>query len=227
MGISMNNIEVFYNISQESEIELKKILKIKKVSKKEILFHEKDIVDKVYFIKEGKMSLFKINESGERKIIFILPTGKMINDILIDEKKSSAVSCEAFEKCTLLECNSKDFIKIMENDFVLTKNVLNHLQNINRRLYRQLKNSISIRMDKKLAAKLYRMGKEFGIKKGEWTLINANLTITYISDMLGCKRETLSRSMKILQDKNLVKIENKKMYIRREELSDYFKDMQT
>ena len=40
---------------------------------------------------------------------------------------------------------------------------------------------------------------------GEWTLLNVNLTITYIADMLGCKRETLSRAMKILQDKNLVK----------------------
>ena len=224
MGIYMNNIEVFNNINEESKIKLSQILKIKKLSKKEILFREREIVDKVYFIKEGKISLFKINESGERKIIFILPKGKMINDILIDEKKSSTVSCEAFEDTTLLECSAKDFMQILENDFGLTKNVLNHLQNINRRLYRQLKNSISIRMDKKLAAKLYRMGREFGVEKNEWTLIDANLTITYIADMLGCKRETLSRSMKILQDKDLVKIENKKVYIKREELSSYFKD---
>jgi len=220
----MNNIEVFKNIKEESKVKLEKILKTRKLSKKEILFFERDMVDKIYFIKEGKISLFKINESGERKIIFILPKGQMINDIFIDENKSSAVSCEAFEKSTLLECNSKDFMNIMEDDFTLTKNVLNHLQNINRRLYRQLKNSISIRMDKKLAAKLYRMGREFGIEKDEWTLINANLTITYIADMLGCKRETLSRSMKVLKDENLVKIENKKVYIKRDELSSYFKN---
>ncbi|MCC3866860.1 Crp/Fnr family transcriptional regulator [Terrisporobacter mayombei] len=219
----MNNIEVFKNIKEESKVNLEKIIITRKLSKKEILFYERDIVDKIYFIKEGKISLFKINESGERKIIFILPKGQMINDIFIDENKSSAVSCEAFEKSTLLECNSKDFMNIMENDFTLTKNVLNHLQNINRRLYRQLKNSISIRMDKKLAAKLYRMGREFGVEKDEWTLINANLTITYIADMLGCKRETLSRSMKVLKDENLVKIENKKVYIKRDELSSYFK----
>ena len=220
----MNNIEVFKNIKEESKVKLEKILKTRKLSKKEILFFERDMVDKIYFIKEGKISLFKINESGERKIIFILPKGQMINDIFIDENKSSAVSCEAFEKSTLLECNSKDFMNIMEDDFTLTKNVLNHLQNINRRLYRQLKNSISIRMDKKLAAKLYRMGREFGVEKDEWTLINANLTITYIADMLGCKRETLSRSMKVLKDENLVKIENKKVYIKRDELSSYFKN---
>ena len=219
----MNDIEVFQNIKQESKNKLKEILKVKKIPKKQIIFYEREQTDKIYFIKEGKVTLFKINESGERKIIFILSKGQMINEVFGSENKTNAISCETFEKCTLLECNSKDFSKIMENDFTLTMNVINHIQTLNRRLYRQLKNSISIRMDKKLAAKLYRMGKEFGIEEDGWTLINANLTITYIADMLGCKRETLSRAMKILQDENLVKMQNKKVYIKKDNLSKYFK----
>lgn len=219
----MDNIDVFKDIKESSKIELKKILKERQLSRKEILFNERDIVDKVYFLKNGKISIFKMNENGERKIIFILRNGEMINEISFDDTKSTTVSCEAFDKSIILECRVKDFIKVMEDDFTLTKNILIYTQNTNRRLYRQLKNSISIRIDKKLAAKLYRIGKEFGICKGEWTLLNVNLTITYIADMLGCKRESLSRAMKILQDENLVKIEGKKVYIKKNELSSYFK----
>ena len=208
----MNNIEVFKDIKESSKIELKKILKERQLARKEILFNERDIVDKVYFLKTGKISIFKMNENGE-----------MINEVSFDKSKTTTVSCEAFEKSIILECRAKDFIKVMEDDFALTKNILVHTQNTNRRLYRQLKNSISIRIDKKLAAKLYRIGKEFGVCNGEWTLLNVNLTITYIADMLGCKRESLSRAMKILQDENLVKIEGKKVYIKKDELSSYFK----
>ena len=164
-----------------------------------------------------------MNENGERKIIFILRSGEIINEISFDNTKSTTIGCEAFDKAIILECMVKDFIKVMEDDFTLTKNILISTQNRNRRLYRQLKNSISIRIDKKLAAKLYRIGKEFGVCKGEWTLLNVNLTITYIADMLGCKRESLSRAMKILQDEKLVKIEGKKVYIKKDELSSYFK----
>ncbi|MDO7204375.1 Crp/Fnr family transcriptional regulator [Paraclostridium bifermentans] len=114
-----------------------------------------------------------------------------------------------------MKCPASEFIKIMENDFNLMKNILVHTQNINRRLYRQLKNSSSLNIDKKLAAKLYRMGKEFGVKQGEWTLIKANISITYIAEMLGCKRESLSRTMKQLQDYGLVKIVNKNIYIKK------------
>lgn len=219
----MNNIEVFKDIKESSKIELKKILKERQLSTKEILFNERDIVDKVYFLKSGKISIFKMNENGERKIIFILRSGEMINEISFDNTKSTTIGCEAFDKAIILECKVKDFIKVMEDDFTLTKNILISTQNRNRRLYRQLKNSISIRIDKKLAAKLYRIGKEFGVCKGEWTLLNVNLTITYIADMLGCKRESLSRAMKILQDEKLVKIEGKKVYIKKDELSSYFK----
>lgn len=219
----MNNIEVFKDIKESSKIELKKILKERQLSTKEILFNERDIVDKVYFLKSGKISIFKMSENGERKIIFILRSGEMINEISFDNTKSTTIGCEAFDKAIILECKVKDFIKVMEEDFTLTKNILISTQNRNRRLYRQLKNSISIRIDKKLAAKLYRIGKEFGVCKGEWTLLNVNLTITYIADMLGCKRESLSRAMKILQDEKLVKIEGKKVYIKKDELSSYFK----
>lgn len=219
----MNNIEVFKDIKESSKIELKKILKERQLSTKEILFNERDIVDKVYFLKSGKISIFKMSENGERKIIFILRSGEMINEISFDNTKSTTIGCEAFDKAIILECMGKDFIKVMEDDFTLTKNILISTQNRNRRLYRQLKNSISIRIDKKLAAKLYRIGKEFGVCKGEWTLLNVNLTITYIADMLGCKRESLSRAMKILQDEKLVKIEGKKVYIKKDELSSYFK----
>ncbi|SCH07963.1 MULTISPECIES: Crp/Fnr family transcriptional regulator [unclassified Romboutsia] len=219
----MENIQVFKDIKDESKIEISKILSERVLKRKEILFNERDELDKLYFLKDGKISIFKMNESGERKIIFILKKGEMINEILIDNIKTSSIGCEAFEKSTILECKTSDFIKIMKNDFNLTKNIMLHIQNKNRRLYRQVKNSISIRIDKKLAAKLYRLGREFGIEKGEWTLINMNLTITYIADMLGCKRESLSRAMKVLQDEDLVRVDGKKVYVRKEKLSTYFK----
>ena len=222
--MNLNNITVFNNIKEESLKDLEKIIVKCETKKKQILFHEKEIVDNIYFLEKGKVSIYKINENGERKIIFILKSGDMINEVLLENNKNTTFGCEAFEKSTILQCPSLEFIKIMEKDFNLTKNILSHTQNINRRLYRQLKNSISIRLDKKLAAKLYRMGREFGQSRGEWTMINANISITYIAEMLGCKRESLSRAMKQLQDHDLVKIDNRKIYIKKDGLSDYFKN---
>ena len=165
-----------------------------------------------------------MNEFGERKIIFILNQGDMINEVLINNS-TTAVACEAFEKSEIVKFNIDDFIGIMQTDFNLVKNILDSLEKRNRRLYRQLKNSTYIKIEKKLAAKLYRLNREFGVDKGEWRLLDVKgITMTYLADMLGCKRETLSRAMKILQNENLVKLENKKIYIKPDELSLFFKN---
>lgn len=219
----IDKIYVFDNIKDSSKDEIIETSIVKEMNKKEVLFFEKQQVDKIYFLLEGKVSILKINENGERKIIFILTKGEMINELSADNLKTSIVECEIFEKSLVLECDISTIIRIMENDFMLTKNILSYMEKRTRRLYRQLKNSVSIKIDKKLAAKLYRMGKEFGILKGEWTLINIDLTITYLAEMLGCKRETLSRAMKTLQYENLVQVDGKKLYIKKEELANYFK----
>lgn len=221
--MKINSISIFDNIKPESKEQLEKIITSFQAQRRETLFLEKEFIDNLYFIEKGKVSIYKINENGERKVIFIFKNGDVINDLSLDQEKNTIFACEVFEKSTILKCPASEFIKIMENDFNLMKNILVHTQNINRRLYRQLKNSSSLNIDKKLAAKLYRMGKEFGVEQGEWTLIKANISITYIAEMLGCKRESLSRTMKQLQDYGLVKIVNKNIYIKKEGLSKYFK----
>lgn len=224
MSIILKNIDVFKNIKISTIEELTKKGSVFKLDKKEVLFHEGEIVENVYFLISGKVSIYKMNEFGERKIIFILNQGDMINEVLINNS-TTAVACKAFEKSEIVKFNIDDFIGIMQTDFNLVKNILDSLEKRNRRLYRQLKNSTYIKIEKKLAAKLYRLNREFGVDKGEWRLLDVKgITMTYLADMLGCKRETLSRAMKMLQNNGLVKVKGKKIYIKPEELSAFFKN---
>ncbi len=195
-----------------------------KLAKKQVLFHERDEIENIYFLLSGKVSIYKINEFGERKVIFILNKGELINEVFMSGV-TTAVACEAFEKSVVIKFSKDDFINIMGEDFVLVKNIIAALEHRNRRLCRQLKNSTYMKIEKKLAAKLYRLNREFGVDKGEWHFLNVSgVTVTYLADMLGCKRETLSRAMKMLQNQELVKIEGKKIYIKPDELSDFFKN---
>jgi CRP-like cAMP-binding protein len=195
---------------------------IKNVSKKQILFREKEEINKVYILLRGKATIFKTGENGEKKIVYILNSGEALNEILI-EIKTSVVGCEVFEDAIILECFIKDILEIMESDFIFTKNIIGYMEKRIRRLYRQLKNTASIKIEKRLAAKLWKISKDFGVKSGEWTVINLSLSITYLSDMLGCPRETISRAMKILEKEELIKMENKTIYVKKHELSNYFK----
>ncbi|CEO30325.1 Crp/Fnr family transcriptional regulator [Paraclostridium sordellii] len=219
----LDHVKIFKNINNNTKVEILKYGKLIYLNQKDVLFNEKDVIDKVYILIDGKVSIFKISENGDRKIIFILNKGDMVNEINLEFKRTT-ISCEAFEDCLILEYNLETFLGMMKNDFELTKNIISYMERRNRRLYRQVKNSISIKIDKRLAAKLYRLANEYGKEIDGWHFIDIKITITYLADMLGCPRESLSRAMRVLETNGLVRIENKKIYVRKVEIARYFKE---
>ncbi len=220
----LENIEIFRNISKTSLKELSFLGEVKRYKVGGHLFRDKEDVITLYFIISGSVSLYKLNESGNKRVIFILSEGKIINDISIQDLPTS-INCEIFEDAEILSYNKYAFLNIMENDFTLSKNIICSLSMKVRRMYRQLKNANgTIRMEKKLAAKLWKLSKDYGIHCDSGVIINMNISITYIADLLGAKRETISRSLKILLNKNLIKYENKKIIvISQDRLSEFFK----
>ena len=166
-----------------------------------------------------------MNESAQKKIIFILGSSSIINDYAIDDLPSS-VNCEVFEKSQILSIDKNKFLEIMQDDFELTKIFIKSQAIKIRRLYRQMKNSTPIKVEKRVAAKLWKLAKDYGEEVEEGTLINLNISITYLADMFGAPRETISRALKFLSKENLIINDNKKIIIRdKDRLSKFFKGL--
>lgn len=220
----IEKIEVFEGISKNSISEIKNNSDIIELKKNKALYSDRQILDYVYFLVLGNVSLVKSNENGENKVIFLLSSGAMINEPLM-RKNSSGIECWGFEDAKILRISLKTFDKIMSKDYILARNCMLFMEKRIRRLYRQLKNSTSANIEKKLAAKLYRLGTQYGIESpgNNFILINLNLTVTYIAKMLGYQRETVSRSIKLLNEKNIIFQKDKKFYVDMEKARQFFK----
>lgn len=95
------------------------------------------------------VSLYKINFQGEKGYFCFKKRKNSLQGL------PAFISCEGFENVEVL-CFPKDqILKVMKEDFELTKGILNSLSLKIRRLYRQLKNiSNFIRADKRIVTKL-------------------------------------------------------------------------
>jgi CRP-like cAMP-binding protein len=220
----LKNIEDFKNISQNSLKQLAVLGEVKKYSAGSHLFRDKEEVNTLYFVVTGSVSLYKLNENGNKRVIFILGNGKIINNETIQDLPAS-INCEIFEEAQILSYDKYKFLSIMQNDFILSKNIICSLAMKVRRMYRQLKNANGvIRMEKKLAAKLWKLSKDYGVSCNNNIIINMNISITYLADLLGSKRETISRALKILVNENLIEYQDKRIkIINQERLSEFFK----
>ena len=216
---------LFDKVNNETLSRLNDICYIRELKKNEHLFRDKEIINSIYIVKSGKVALYKQSESAQKKVIFILGKESIINEIIIDDLPSS-INCEAFENAEIICFDRIKFIDIMKDDFELSKIIINSLAIKVRRLYRQSKNSIPIKVEKRVAAKLWKLSRDYGREVEEGTLIDLSITITYLADMFGAPRETISRALKILNNKGLIIKKNKKIIIPdREKLIRFFKDI--
>lgn len=218
-----NQIPLFDGISNRT-LELLKTKAFKvKLDKGEILFYEKQKVNTIYLVLSGKVTMYRNSEEGPKRVVYILSSGDFINEVIFDNLPAS-INCEAFEESYILCFPRRDLLEIMSGDFELTKIIINSMARKIRRLYRQLKNTVPIKIDKKLSAKLWKLCKDYGVEVKEGTLIDMNISITYLADMLGSTRETISRCMKSFEKKGMVKFVGKKILVRDpKELSIYFR----
>ena len=192
------------------------------LKKSQILFAEREIINNIYIVLEGKVTLYRLSERGQKRVIYILNKGEIINEVIFDNLTAS-INCEGFEDSEIISISKVDLLNLMKNDFKLTEVILYSMSKKIRRLYRQLKNTVPIKMDKRVAAKLWKLSKDYGVQTQEGVLIDIKISITYLADMLGSSRETISRAVKELEIMDMVKTKHRKFIVDREKLSRYFK----
>lgn len=221
----LKQCKAFQNISDKTLEKLCLIGEKTAFRKGQHIFRDKDFIDSIYVVYSGKVSLYKLNEAAHKKVIFILGEGNIVNEVVLEKMKAS-ISCEMFDDGELFVFDRNKFIRIMSEDFELTKQVIGTLSLKVRRLYRQMKNSTPLKIEKRLAAKLWKLAKDYGVEEDGETIINLKISITYLSDMFGMPRETISRALKILEKEGLIRKDKKKIIVKdKEKLSNYFKSL--
>ena len=157
--------------------------------------------------------IYNLTHSGKRKILFVLGEGELLNEHVMNSHTPS-MYCETISRSTILAIPAAEFVRLMGQDFELTKNIIEAQEKKMWRLSHQLKNTMSsIYLERKLAAKLWKLSRDFGIPTEDGIEIDINMTITFLADMLGVSRETTSRTCSVLIEQGLIRIHRKRITI--------------
>ncbi len=188
---------------------------IKKYQKKENIFSDGDKKEKIYIIKSGEVEINKCTLDWDKRIIFILSEGYILNEeILLSEKSNCTTNAKAYTDVELYSIDKSEIIKKMREDFKLTEYILYNSNMKLKRAYRQLKNTgTSVNLDKKIVSKLWKLSLDYGVEIEEGILIDIPITSTIISKMIGAKRESVSRKINLLKKKGIINIKDEKIII--------------
>ncbi len=191
-------------------------LTLKKYYKKEYIFTEDIHDEKIYILKKGFVEISKITLTWEERLIFILSPKYILNEeILFSDSCDCSTNCLVCEDAEVYIINKKKLLSVMEKDFKICEFVLLNTNLKLKRTYRQLKNSgTNVNLDKKIAAKLWKLNLDYGEETSEGSVINVPLSSTLISKMVGAKRESVSRRLNYLKKIGVIDIKNERITIK-------------
>ena len=203
----LGDMDFFREIPKDILQNLLNESKVVSYKKKEVIFHSRSRTKTVYFVYSGEVMLYNLTKHGNRKVIFILGKGRLLNQSIVS-KKPNALFCEAACPVQILEIAEEPFLHLMEQSHDLTRAVLREYERNLWRMGHQLKNTTgNMQMERKIAAKLWKLGRDFGV------MIDIDLTITLMADLVGAPRENVSRACKVLTDRGLIRYGNKRFIL--------------
>lgn len=213
---------LFQGVSPDVLERLEQCGRVRALAKGELIIQARQPQQDIYIQMTGKSMVYNLTHTGNRKILLIFGPGSLLNEHVLNFSDASTY-CEAIESGTAFAVPTSEFLRLMKEDFALTCGVLAAQERKIWRLGHQLKNTVgSIYLERKLAAKLWKLARDFGIPGPDGIEIGVTLPVTMLADMLGAPRETTSRLCKRLVDHGLIRMTGKRIYIADPERVSHF-----
>ena len=184
---------------------------------KQIIIHEGDVPDSLYYIIEGSVSVQAENESGDEIILAHLNEGDFFGEVGLfefeEEKEGKRTAWViARTKCIIAEISYDRFRKIVSEDpavmFLLTGQIFNRLKKTSFKV----RDLIFLDVKGRIAHCLLELCKEpDAMTHPDGMQIKS--TRQEIAKMVGCSREMAGRVLKELEDDNLISAHGKTIVV--------------
>ena len=208
-----NSESIFTNFPEEDYLEMTRHARKEKFKKGQTVFREGGIPTGIYYILEGKVKKYKVNNFQKEQIIYVANAGELIGYHAVLSVERYPDSATALEDCILLFIPKEDFIGVLEQSSMLSTRLLKMLSHE----FTVMANSITIFAQRpvreRLAITLIVLREKFkkGIPVGD--PININMSRDDIASMAGTTRENVVRILREFKDERLIESRGRKICI--------------
>jgi CRP/FNR family transcriptional regulator len=203
--------------SQLKDEDLEKIMSItieKKYNKGSIIFMEGDKGEAFYFIKSGKIKIYRSSKDGKELILNIYGKNNVFAEVTIFNDVSYPATAEVIEDAVVGMILNSDLEKLIKVNSELG---LNLIKVLNKRLYNaQLKLKQIALNDtySRTAQAIIRLAEEHGKNKSEGVELKLELSRQELANMIGTARETVSRILSQFKKEGAIEISGKRIVIK-------------
>ena len=200
----LNSINIFSELSDKECLAFEKFFKPRNYLKNSMIILEEEYGDLVFVVHEGTIKITRVNDEGKEVILALLGPGEIFGELAILDGEARSANALAQENCKLLAINKEDFLQILKNNFSVSYNLMCELAKRLRKSDQQIEALSLSDAEHRIGVSLLNLAEDMGvIRKGKVTIQNLPFQQD-IANMAGTSRETVSRVLKLLENKSMI-----------------------
>jgi len=207
----VQGLNVFDVLKEEQVMKIAENSKIIELKAGNILFRPEDMVESIYIIHQGKVKIYKLNEAGKQLTLAYLVPGNIIGEVDIFSMRPRGVFAEIAEDAMLCVIN-KDYLReIILNYPELTEKMFELVCSRVKELEDDVYNQAICNTRDKIVNKLLNMSQLKNNDNPKTAIID--ITHQELAEMIGSSRETVSLTLKTLENSHYINLLHGKIKI--------------
>ncbi|MBM7420284.1 MULTISPECIES: Crp/Fnr family transcriptional regulator [Chryseobacterium] len=207
-----NNQYLFEDLPQYDKETLQKVMQVKNYRKNEAIFTEGTIPNGIFFLKNGKVKKYKVDNDGREQIIYIYNAGEFFGYSAILSNDTYGDTTLAIENSVIAFISKENFLKILDQSDFFSKLLLKSLSH-EFSVMANLMTVLSQRtVRERVALSLLILHRKYKSNiEEDKTYIT--LSRTDLANMVGTANETLARILHDFREDHLIVMEGRKILL--------------
>lgn len=198
------NVPLFTGLYDEDLIKIENTMSTRTFPKNSMIVLEEEYGDTVYIVKTGTIKITRLNDEGKEVILALMGSGEFFGELAALDGEARSANALAQEECILYLFNRSDFIDLLQHNNKIAFNLLSELARRIRHSDQQIEALSLDDAEHRIGVCILNLAEDNGvIRKGQVTIQKLPFQQD-IANIAGTSRETVSRVLKLFEEKDLV-----------------------
>ena len=209
----LRNVPIFTDLKDSDLIKIASKMVPRVYEKGQMILLEESMGESFFIITQGAVKVTRLSADGREVILAILGESDFFGEMSLLDGEGRSANIVANEDAKVLTLSRNDFLDCLESYPKIAIALLEELATRLRKSDQQIESLSLSDSEHRIGITLIRLAAELGtIKQGHVTVKNLPYQQD-IANMAGTSRETVSRTLKLLEEKKLVSRENRNLTI--------------
>ncbi len=209
----LRQIPIFEELSDDQLDNIVKLIIHRNYRKNNLILLEEDFGDTLFIIKEGSVKITRINEEGKEVILSILRDGEFFGEMSLFDGESRSANVIAMEDSEVMIIKRSDFMEMLERYPKVAIYLLEELARRIRNSDRHIESLSLSDAEHRVGSAILRLAEDLGVHRAGIVSVDDMPLQQDIANMAGTSRETVSRMLKMLEQKNLIERDGRRLKI--------------